>query len=67
VTTSSHEPDDPEVLEADPADLADQRLPADSSMPDDGDAAVDEDLPIEADPADVAEQRREVPPEEPEP
>jgi hypothetical protein len=36
-------------------------------MPDDGDAAVDEDLPIEADPADVAEQRREVPPEEPEP
>jgi hypothetical protein len=51
VTTSSHQPDEPETLEADPADVADQRLPADTSTTDDDDPT------LEADPADVADQR----------
>jgi hypothetical protein len=67
VTTPPQEPDDPDVLEADPADVADQRLPADTSLADGGDETLDAEIPTEADPADVADQRREVPPEEPEP
>lgn len=47
---------DPGTLEADPADVAEQRAELDDA-PVDG---VDE-LPLEADPADVAEQGRAVP------
>ena len=47
---------DPGTLEADPADVAEQRTEVDDA-PDDG---ADE-LPLEADPADVAEQGRAVP------
>jgi hypothetical protein len=64
VSTSPYDPDDDsELLEANPADVAEQSLPADPSR-DDGETAVDgldDELPDEADPADVAEQRREVP------
>ena len=49
---------DPGTLEADPADVAEQRAELDDATVDGPD--VDE-LPLEADPADVAEQGRAVP------
>jgi hypothetical protein len=69
MSTSPYDPDDDtEFREADPADVAEQSLPADPSIDPDGEAAlggIDDDLPEEADPADVAEQRREVPSPDP--
>ena len=64
MSTSRDMPSDdpPGDVEADPADVADQQLPADPELESDETGLADT-LPDEADPADVADQRREVPPE----
>ena len=53
---------DPGTLEADPADVAEQRAELDDAPLDDTVDGTDVgELPLEADPADVAEQGRAVP------
>jgi hypothetical protein len=62
-----HTQSDTRGWEADPADVADQELPAFPDPDPEMQEVLDEELPLDADPADVAEQRQvaHLPPEEP--